>query len=90
MSNKIGKRIQESRVRRNMTQEELAEKIGTVASYISNIERSDRYPSLSFLRKLVKELDVSYDYILIDDFKIPKRLEIKYNDLFRELEKLNT
>ena len=33
-SNKIGDRILELRNRRNLTQEELAEKIGSVASYI--------------------------------------------------------
>ena len=39
MDNNIGKRILEMRARRNLTQEELAEKVGSVASYISNIER---------------------------------------------------
>ncbi len=89
MDNKIGDRILEVRNRRNLTQEELAEKVGSVASYISNIERKNKLPSLSLLRKLVKELDTSYDYLLMDDFEMDKQLEIKYKDMFKEIKKLD-
>ena len=73
MENKIGEKIYEVRNRRNLTQEDLAEKIGSVASYISNIERKNKCPSLSLLRKIVKELDTSYDYLLMDDFEMYKQ-----------------
>lgn len=89
-SNKIGDRILELRNRRNLTQEELAEKIGSVASYISNIERKNKVPSLTLLRKIVKELETSYDYLLLDDFDMDKQLEIKYKDMFREIKKLDS
>lgn len=89
MKNNVGQRILKVRNMRNYTQEELAEKIGTVPSYISNIERNNKCPSLALLRKIVKELDTSYDYILLNDFKMEKRLEIKYKDMFKEITKLN-
>jgi len=89
MENKIGEKIYEVRNRRNLTQEDLAEKIGSVASYISNIERKNKCPSLSLLRKIVKELDTSYDYLLIDDFEADKQLEIKCKDMFKEIQKLD-
>lgn len=89
MENNIGKRILEVRNKRNYTQEELAEKIGSVPSYISNIERKNKYPSLSLLRKIVKELDTSYDYLLIDDFDKDRKLEIKYKEMFKEIRKLD-
>lgn len=89
MDNNIGKRILEMIARRNLTQEELAEKVGSVASYISNIERKNKCPSLALLRKIVKELDTSYDYLLIDDFEMDKKLEIKYKDMFKEIKKLD-
>ena len=89
MENKIGEKIYEVRNRRNLTQEDLAEKIGSVASYISNIERKNKCPSLSLLRKIVKELDTSYDYLLMDDFEMDKQLEIKYKDMFKEIQKLD-
>ena len=37
MNKNIGKRVHELRIRRNLTQEELAEKVDSVPSYISNI-----------------------------------------------------
>ena len=89
MENNVGKRILEVRNKRNLTQEELAEKVGSVPSYISNIERKNKCPSLSLLRKMVKELDTSYDYLLMDDFDMDKKLEIKYKEMFKEIKKQN-
>ena len=89
MENNVGKRILEVRNKRNLTQEELAEKVGSVPSYISNIERKNKCPSLSLLRKIVKELDTSYDYLLMDDFDMDKKLEIKYKETFKEIKKLD-
>lgn len=89
MENNVGKRILEVRIKKNYTQEELAEKVGSVASYISNIERKNKCPSLPLLRKIVKELDTSYDYLLMDDFEMDKQLEIKYKEMFREVNKLD-
>lgn len=89
MDNNVGRRILEARTKKNYTQEELAEKVGSVASYISNIERKNKCPSLPLLRKIVKELDTSYDYLLMDDFEMDKQLEIKYKEMFREVNKLD-
>lgn len=90
MENNVGKRILEARNKKNYTQEELAEKVGSVPSYISNIERKNKCPSLALLRKIVKELDTSYDYLLMDDFEMDKQLEIRYKEMFREIKKLDT
>lgn len=89
MESNVGERILEIRSKRNYTQEELAEKVGSVPSYISNIERKNKCPSLPLLRKIVKELDTSYDYLLMDDFEMDKQLEIKYKEMFREIKKLD-
>lgn len=89
MENNVGKRILEVRTKRDYTQEELAEKVGSVASYISNIERKNKCPSLPLLRKIVKELDTSFDYLLIDDFEMDKKLEIKYKEMFKEIKNLD-
>lgn len=87
--NNIGKRILEVRLKKGYTQEELAEKIGSVASYVSNIERKNKTPSLNLLRKIVKTLDTSYDYLLQDDFDITKQEQIKNNILIKEIESLD-
>ena len=89
MENNVGERILEVRNKRNYTQEELAEKVGSVPSYISNIERKNRCPSLPLLRKIVKELDTSYDYLLMDDFDMDKQIKIKNKEMFKEIKKLD-
>lgn len=45
------------RIIRGLTQEELAEKVGTKQSCIARLENGKRPPSLSFLRRVVEALD---------------------------------
>jgi len=45
------------RIIRGLTQEELAEKVGTKQSSIARLENGKRPPSLSFLRRVVEALD---------------------------------
>lgn len=51
---KIGKLIHEARLEKGLTQEELAEKIGTTKSYISKIENNIKEVRLSTLKKIVE------------------------------------
>ena len=60
----IGKRIKICRKQRNLTQEELAERIDVSSHYIYEIERGTKTMSLSILTKLSRELNISTDYIL--------------------------
>lgn len=45
------------RIKRGVTQAQLAKKMGTKQSAISRLERGTHNPSLSFLRKLAKALN---------------------------------
>lgn len=61
---KIGVLLQEARLQKGMTQEELAEKVGTTKSYISKIENNIKEARLSTLQKIVElglggQLDLS-------------------------------
>lgn len=60
----IGRRIRIQRRYLNMTQGELAKRIGVSASYIGHLERGTRQASLETLVMLANELDVSTDYLL--------------------------
>lgn len=61
----VGKRIKYYRSLRNMTQEELAEKIGVTKQHLGYIERGGSYPSLEFLEKAGQELDVEpFNFLL--------------------------
>jgi len=51
---KIGFLIQEARIEKGMTQEELAEKVGTTKSYISKIENNIKEVRISTLQKIVQ------------------------------------
>ncbi|MHA7130194.1 helix-turn-helix domain-containing protein [Algoriphagus namhaensis] len=51
---KIGFLIQQARLERGMTQEELAEKCGTNKGYISKIENNIKEVRLSTLQKIVE------------------------------------
>lgn len=54
----LGKRIQEIRKGKNLTQEKLAEMIGIDTPNLSNIERGKRFVSAETLEKIIKSLDV--------------------------------
>src|SRR5580692_8648169 len=51
---KIGALIHEARLEKGLTQEELAEKVGTTKSYISKIENNIKEVRISTLQKIVK------------------------------------
>lgn len=51
---KIGALIHEARIEKGMTQEELAEKVGTTKSYISKIENDIKEVRISTLLKIVE------------------------------------
>ena len=51
---KIGFLLQEARLNKGMTQQELADKVGTTKSYISKIENNIKEARLSTLKKIVE------------------------------------
>lgn len=51
---KIGTLLHEARLQKGLTQEELAEKVGTTKSYISKIENNVKEVRISTLQKIVE------------------------------------
>ena len=49
---RFGRNVARLRSRRNLTQEELAEKVGVSARYIQNVEAGENFPSLPTLVRL--------------------------------------
>jgi len=54
----VGEKLKETRTRRLLTQEELAERAGVSPSTVVNIERNNAEPQFRTIRKLARALDV--------------------------------
>lgn len=62
---RLGKRIKEERLKKDMTQEQLAESIDVSGVYISHIECGSAKPSLDTLIKICNALGTTPDFFLI-------------------------
>ena len=56
---KFGKKVREIRLKKNMSQGDIARILGVHRSYISGLERGVRNPSLLTVQKVAKALGVS-------------------------------
>ena len=62
----IGKRIKIARIKKNLTQETVADKIGFTPQHVSNIETGNTSVSLTTLVAIANTLTVSVDELLCD------------------------
>lgn len=62
--NNLGKKIAGRRIEKQMTQEELAEKVDVSTVFISQLETSVRKPSLDTICKISDVLDTTIDSLL--------------------------
>ena len=67
---KMGIRIKERRNALRLSQEKLGEKTGVTTSYIGQIERAERVPSLETLINISVALKITVDFLLQDTIKI--------------------
>ena len=92
----IGKFIAELRKEKNMTQQELADKIGVTDRAISNWENGRRLPDLSLIKVVASELDISVAELLngrklnkeeLEELKITINNLLEYNTM-EEIKKI--
>jgi len=60
----IGERLRDERIRSGLSQRELARRIGSSASLISQLESGQSKPSVGTLYAIVTELDISLDRVI--------------------------
>jgi len=60
----LGTRLKELREEKNLTQKQLADKLGLNSVTYLHYEKSQREPPLSLLADIAKFFDVSVDYLL--------------------------
>ena len=82
----LGKRLKEARLKKKLTQEQLAEKADISAIYLSELERGEKSPSMTVFVNLVLALDISADYLLLDE--LPSGMDHVNNEISQRLNKL--
>ena len=60
----IGQRIKQARLAKNLTQEDLAEKVDISVAFLSRVERGNSHINLKRLNQLCGLLDVTEGYVL--------------------------
>lgn len=76
----VGLKLRQARIKANLSQGQLAEKVGISEKHISNIERGQNYPALDTFFRMLNVLEVS-----IDDFGVNvTRTENKEREILME------
>lgn len=63
-SKKLGENLKKIRINKNITQTELAEKLGVDKSFVSNLENGKNNPTLSTITNIAQALEVSPNELL--------------------------
>ena len=82
---KIGKRVCEQRQKLDLTQGELASRVGVSTSFIGHIERAEKAASMETMASLSRTLNVTLDYLVLG---IKQRCEREECPLFADLREL--
>lgn len=84
----IGKNVKEYRQNRNMTQEGLGEKAELHYTYIGQVERGEKNPSLTALEKIADALNIGLDKLLVD-YDLSPEISVKISNITDLLTLLN-
>ncbi len=92
----FGERVRDLRKSKNLTQRQLASRLGVSFSYISKVENErldfGDYPSEKFIHKLAHELDADEDELLMLADKVPAGIRKRIRErpeAFRRLAQLD-
>ena len=83
----IGKRIRNARVKKGITQEELAAECQLSAAHIGHIERGTRIPSLETVVYISRALSVSLDELVFGIEEKPEAAFIRLNAMLKTKDK---
>lgn len=74
MYKNAARQIKLLRIKYDMTQEELAEKLEVSPKYISAVETNAKKPSLTFYKDVANFFKVTFDYLFIDSLNVKKNI----------------
>ena len=75
----LGNAIRNARLKANITQEDLSEKLGISVTHLIHIESEHRLPSVPLLIKIMTVLGMSFDDVVFDAPKESKLLNNTIN-----------
>ena len=78
--NVIGRLLKEYRIKKNITQEELAELLNITPRQVQRIESGESRPSLRTLKLLIEILEISCEDVVKIIKEIAKNLRIDFNE----------
>ncbi len=81
----LGARIKEARLKKKLTQEQLAELSNVGFYYIGEIERGQKLPSLTVFVQIVEALGVSADSLLKDEISVLPHFNNEISDKLNKL-----
>ncbi len=81
----ISKNIKEIRIKRNIKQEELAEKLFVTRQTVSNYENGKSQPDIDMLLKIAEALDTDINSLLYGEAKEPKANAINKEQFIKKL-----
>lgn len=81
----IGARIKEARLKKKLTQEQLAERADIGFYYMGEIERGQKQPSLNVFVQIVEALGVSADSLLKDELSALPHFNNEISDMLDKL-----
>jgi transcriptional regulator with XRE-family HTH domain len=79
--NKFAENLKKARSGKNISQDELAKKIGVHATHVSRYERGLSAPSIDVVQKIAETLDVSIDELVFGNQSIQLEQKIKDREL---------
>ncbi len=74
----IGKNIKKFRIDKNITQDELAEKLCVTRQAVSNWERGKTEPDIETLQKLAETLEITIEELIYGERRKTKKLHIAF------------
>lgn len=78
----IGKRIKQTRMKRKLTQHELAKRLGVVTTTVASWEQERNMPPITAINKLAEALSVSTNYLIgTEKIEKPKTADLADDDV---------
>lgn len=78
LSKQLGERIRMFRLNRGLSQEKLGEKSDLNTSFIGQIERGGKKPTIESLEKIVKALDITFKELFAFEQEISKSQDTSF------------